>query len=399
MWAPSVWLVCLCALLLSSEATFAQVAPSTWTFQQEFELGLSLLAQGNYAEAATLFQQLYSRTHSERVRLEWARTAYLMQDFDQAKALFKAVLDSAPPPSVQEKILFFLDDIALAQGRVDYSTSIVRDSNPRAVPSVRSFNIFGLPFQYEPEGDTRPKWGLNYRLSYSQGLDSGRRWIASAGLLGTHFGDPAINKAGWDAHLTYRIAFAPRLEFKLSHESMDAGGSPQYRYDWLTLAYGHEPWPRWRLTHDLRYGKIDYPLYSYQNSTLSSYRVSAERMLAARASAGIELGYDQGRAGEQPYSHDGHSYGMLGAYFIDAWSTRVIVRWTQAHRAHLAVDPIFGVVRKDQRQSLNLAIDSPSFKLAGLSPVLECGYERNDSTMPLANYDRTLFSLSLRKNL
>jgi len=389
-------LAAICALLHLAPAAFAQptaaIAP-----QARFEQGLRLLLEHDYAAAARVFEQLYAATGSERVRLEWARAAYLMQDYDKAKALFMAVLASEPPLPVREKINFFLEDISLAQGRLDYSVSLVQDSNPRAIPSVRTFNIFGLPFEYRPQVDTSRKWGLNYRLLASKGLDNARRWVASAGVLGTHFGDPAFNKAGWDVHLAYRFAFEPRIELRASHESQDLGADPFYRYAWLTFTHSSEPFRSWRLSHEVRHGSIDYPLYTYQNSVLTSYRLISEKGLSPHAAAGFELGWDQGRAIELPYSHTGHSYGVMGTYFLDAIATRAQLKWSAAHRLNAAADPMFGIRREDRRQSVTLTLESSAIRLAGLTPVFEFGYEKNDSTLALINYDRTIASVTFRK--
>ena len=114
----------LAALLLTACAAHAQPAEKTQA-QVQFEQGLSFLLNDDYATAAATFERLYASTGSERVRLEWARTLYLQQDYEQAETLFKAVLSSAPPFPVREKIRYFLDDMSLAQGRLDYSISVV----------------------------------------------------------------------------------------------------------------------------------------------------------------------------------------------------------------------------------------------------------------------------------
>lgn len=385
------------ALLLVSRSAYSQPYAATPP-QIRFEQGLQLLLDHEYAAAAQVFEQLYAATGSERVRLEWARAAYLSQDYDKAKALFKGVLATAPPLPVREKISVFLEDISLAQGRVDYSFSLVRDSNPRAIPGVRTFNLFGLPFEYKPQFDTSPKWGMNYRLLASKGLDPSRRWIASAGLLGTHYGDPAMNKAGFDVHMAYRLDFEPRVELKVSHESMNTGGEPLYRYTWLTGLHVIENQAGWRLSNELRHGAIEYPLYGYQNSILSNYRLVAEKALAPFFIAGVELGWDTGRAKEQAYSYSGNSIGLTGTYYASSLGTKFQMKWSSSTRQHAAPDPLFEIRRKDRRRNITLNIEPSTLRIGGLTPVLELGYEKNDSTLPLSNYDRLIASMSLKRS-
>jgi hypothetical protein len=385
------------ALLAVAPPAFSQPSIATPP-QVRFEQGLQLFLDEDYFAAAQLFEQLYAETGSERVRLEWARAAYLARDYDKAKALFKDVLAAAPPLPVREKIKVFLEDISLAQGRLDYSLSLVRDSNPRSIPGVRTFNLFGLPFEYKPQFDTSPKWGMNYRLLASKGLDPSRRWIASAGVLGTHYADPAMNKTGYEAHVAYRLAFEPRIELKVSQENMDTAGKPLYRYVWLTGLYVLENQAGWRLSNELRHGTIEYPLYDYQNSTLSNYRLVAEKALTAFFIAGVDLGWDIGRAKEGPYSYSGSSIGLAGTYYASSLDAKFQVKWSASRRQHAAPDPLFEIRRQDRRRNLTLNIEPSNFKIAGLIPAVELGYEKNDSTLPLSNYNRVIASMSFKRS-
>ena len=387
----------LAALLLTACTAHAQPADKTQA-QVQFEQGLSFLLNDDYAAAADTFERLYAVTGSERVRLEWARARYLQQDYEQAETLFKAVMATAPPFPVREKIRYFLDDMSLAQGRLDYSVSLERDSNPRVIPSVRSFNIFGLPFEYKPQVDTSPKWGTNYRLSGSKGLDDNRRWIASAGLLGVHYGEPALNKRGWDSHLTYRLQLEPRAEIKISHESMDMGGEALYRYSWATLLHVLETPGGWRWSNELRHGDINYPSYTYQNSRLSGYRVATEKSVSQFASLGAELAWDRGRAVERPYSYTTLSHGLSGTYFMTSLASRLHLRWLSSSRKHAEMDPFFGVLREDKRSFIKLSLEPINFNIAGMTPVIEVGYEKNESTLALINYKRTIAGITFRRS-
>jgi tetratricopeptide (TPR) repeat protein len=387
----------LAALLLAACTAHAQPAEKPQA-QVQFELGLGFLLNDDYAAAADTFERLYAATGSERVRLEWARALYLQRDYEQAETLFKAVLATGPPFPVREKIRYFLDDMSLAQGRLDYSVSLERDSNPRVIPSVRSFNIFGLPFEYQPQVDTSPKWGANYRLSGSKGLDDNRRWIVSAGVLGVHYGERALNKRGWDSHLTYRLQLEPRAEIKISHESMDTGGEALYRYSWATLLHVLETPSGWRWSNELRHGNINYPSYTYQNSRLSGYRIATEKSVSQFVALGAELAWDRGSAVEKPYSYTTLSHGLSGTYFMTSLASRLQLRWLSSSRKHAEMDPFFGVLREDKRSHIKLSLEPVNFRIAGMTPVIEVGYEKNESTLALINYKRSIAGITFRRS-
>lgn len=384
--------------LAASPWLHAQITPDAQVvFQARFEQGLQLLREDEYAAAAQAFNSLYQDTRRERVRLEWARSAYLAEDYDTAEQLFRLVKASGPPPAVREKIDAFLEDIALVQGRFDYSFSLVRDTNPRALPTVRTFNLFGLPFEYKPEVDDSPKWGLNYRLSGSKGLDSARRWIGSAGVLGTHFADPQMNRLGFDAHLTYRFKIQPTLQVKGSYERLNMAGDALYRYSWLTLLHAHETEAGWRFTQELRHGHISYPLYPFQNSALTSYRLLAEKQLSARIVMGVELGWNGARAKESPYSYSGLSQGWFGTVYAPTLDAKIQVKHSRSIRDHAIEDPFFGIKRLDTRVMTTVSVESPSIRMGSLIPSLEVGVEKNHSTLPLSQYERVIANLSFRR--
>jgi hypothetical protein len=74
------------------------------------------------------------------------------------------------------------------------------------------------------------------------------------------------------------------------------------------------------------------------------------------------------------------------------------VKWSASRRQHAAPDPLFEIRRQDRRRNLTLNIEPSNFKIAGLIPVVELGYEKNDSTLPLSNYNRVIASMSLKRS-
>ena len=55
--------------------------------QSLFETAIALINQGKYIEGADMLSSLYERTHSPRVKLEWARALYLAEKKGERPAL------------------------------------------------------------------------------------------------------------------------------------------------------------------------------------------------------------------------------------------------------------------------------------------------------------------------
>jgi len=113
-------------------------------YQIRFEQGVGYMMAGNYMSAAYVFEALYTDSPTERIKLELARCLYYLGSKDRAKHLFEEVLDTNPPLPVREKIGEFLDDIAVSNGRFDYYFGLIRDTNPKAVPSNKTFRGNGM---------------------------------------------------------------------------------------------------------------------------------------------------------------------------------------------------------------------------------------------------------------
>ncbi len=173
-----------------------------------------------------------------------------------------------------------------------------------------------------------------------------------------------MNKAGFDVHMAYRLDFEPRVELKVSHESMDTGGEPLYRYTWLTGLHVIESQAGWRWSNELHHGAIEYPLYGYQNSILSNYRLVAQKALAPFFIAGVELGWDTGRAKEQAYSYSGNSIGLTGTYYASSLGTKFQMKGSSSTRQHAAPEPLFGILRKDRCRNITLNIEPSTLRIA-----------------------------------
>ncbi len=85
-------------------------------------------------------------------------------------------------------------------------------------------------------------------------------------------------------------------------------------------------------------------------------------------------------------------------YYASSLGTKFQMKGSSWTRQHAAPDPLFEIRRKDRRRNITLNIEPSTFRIGGLTPVLELGYEKNDSTLPLSNYNRVIVSMSLKRS-
>ena len=119
--------------------------------QRAFLEGARLLQAGDYEAAAQAFRAILQRTNSPRVKLELARTLFLLKQYRESRALFREVqLEADVPWQVRDNIDAFIQRIDDIVGYVRFSVSLVGDSNPRNITSQREFTIGGVRLTFQP---------------------------------------------------------------------------------------------------------------------------------------------------------------------------------------------------------------------------------------------------------
>jgi len=122
-----------------------------------FNLGLAAYAKGDYEAALMAFERvLIAEPDSARVKLEMARAFMALGSLADAKALFREVLATNPPPAVRRNINLMLADIAAAEQKDfitgAFSVGLNFDDNIEASPVSDRIKI-GL-FDVVLTGDT-----------------------------------------------------------------------------------------------------------------------------------------------------------------------------------------------------------------------------------------------------
>ena len=366
-------------------------------YQARFEQGAKSFLSGKYFIAAGIFEQLYVETHSLRVKLEWARSLYFMGEKDKAKKLFEEVLATNPPLSVREKIIAFLDDIAISNGKFNYDFGIVRDTNPRLVPNNTTFYIFGAPLTYKPQFDTGPKYGMSYSLSASRSLDSLDKLVGTISTYGIKFDSAIFDQNTVQAALTYRLNDTPRVQARLSFETMSYGGEHLYDYPSASISYATENVIGDYWTNEIKGGRLAYPVYSYLNGPLFSYTTSVSKYVSPQIIMGVELYVDQMNALENPYAYATHSVSLFSNFYQEYFRIKSQLKFSYSSRKYDATDPFFGQKRSDKTNSVMLTLLASEIKIFGGNPTLEIGYQQNNSNIGFYSYGKMTINIYFKK--
>lgn len=131
-----------------------------------FERGVELMRSGECAAAIPIFENLNAKTGSARVKLEWARCAYIVNQLAVARQLFEEVKRSSPPMQVVEKIDEYLSLIKEKRNPISINLSLSYDDNPFLLPNIKTIYIHGIPFSYVPDKPKGAALGVRLNGSY-----------------------------------------------------------------------------------------------------------------------------------------------------------------------------------------------------------------------------------------
>lgn len=199
-------------LLLAAALCFAAAPAQAQDVQQRFLIALSLMEQGQAAEAAIELQRLYVEAPTPRVRLELARALMLAERWQEAKQLFVEAFKDDPPPVVKANILNFISRIDRRRGKVSASLSAARYGNPLQQPGAYTLNFAGIELAYEPDQTYQNLWGVTVGGSYSKEYASGWQLAATASFR--ELPHRAADRVAGDVSFSRQVGTRP-LEVKL----------------------------------------------------------------------------------------------------------------------------------------------------------------------------------------
>jgi hypothetical protein len=365
--------------------------------QAQFNLALKLANEAKYREANELLLNLYERTGSPRVLLEGARVLYVAGEYGESEKLFRSVLELEPPMMVREKVARYLDDITTANGRFDFSVGLVSDTNPRATTSAETITLFGQTYAYNPGFDTTAKTGMSYSLvaEKSTGLKNDCVWGLS--VNGAKFHDADFDRTSVEESVSYRLSASPRLSIRLASEQYFLAGDYLYNMPSVTLRHLKELSGETYWTNDIKAGLIAYRDFDYLGGMVYSYNTGFGRPIIENVILGAELGVDSMSAQESAYSYTTKSLSVFLNVYVPNFFVKYQVRASVSRRDFESEDPFFGAVRSDDKCGVYLNILKADWKIYGMAPMLDIGYEKNTSSIELFSYKRVISTMSFKK--
>ncbi len=393
--------------------------------QEQFDAAMKAMDQHRLRTAReALLDILRKNPQLHRARLELARVYYLAYDYDQARSEAQRVLDDPnTPPSVRTTVLAFLAQIDEDQKRIDqrhqWTPSLyvggLYDSNVNVGPDRDVIDISGSLFLLTPGSKQRGDFAVVVNPGIAHTYNPGKRFE-----LGEHKGFFLWQSA---ADFYYR-QYLSENDYSLGVLTLRTGPAWVVPGQWrasvglqgdqiwlgnesLALFGTLNPTVTWQVAEntDLTLDGAVTRRHYWQdadNGRDGWYR-SADVLLGhSFGKEGIAvqggIGYSDFSADDDRFGHHGPEVfagvvapaGQLGTVYARAEYRRYLFE---------GPEPVFNYARDDDefRSTLGFQHDIGAGPLIGWSLVGNWIYTRNDSNVPIYDYDRHQINLGLSR--
>jgi outer membrane protein len=391
------WRQGLLAAALACFLTGSALGQETYDpeIQRAFVEGARLLEGGNYEAAARTFRELLRRTNSPRVKLELARTLYLLKQYPEARALFREVqLEPDVPWQVRDNIDGFIQTIDNIVGYVRFSASLVSDSNPRNITSQREFTIGGFRLTFQPPADNEEVTGLRYAVQALQPIDP--EVGLTAYFTGSYLDYPSssLDRLTVDGGVSKELGGPDGPRLRGGIEAGSFGGKRLYEFPYLAYLQPLSRSPVHQVQAELKAGQVNFRHYGYLDADYASVSLAGFRAVSQTVALSLGGTLEDSSAREKPYSYYGATVAPGIHWLWTHPALLVRVELGIGERRYGDIDPLFGEERRDRRLRLDFSVRSKQWRWMNFTPVVIVSADRNDSNIEFYSYEKVNLSVA-----
>ena len=368
----------------------------------DYLLGIAALDSGRLSEAIfTLQRALAVEPGFSGARMELARAYFEAGNTDQARPLFVALLDESPPPAVRNVLHRYIDSIdarpAVPRPRFTPYAEFAAGHDSNANGSTDDAQFLGFALTPENVATDSPFTEAAAGFTWTVPTSHQVAWYSGARVSLRHNPDADFVDSGVLSALT---GFSWRRGRFFGRAGLDGyvaqrDGDYNSSYGGLELLLGASLDARWDLSLGVRGGKLshDDPIEILDVDRLL-YTLGLAYRISSLASITIE-----GIGGEDDETQSGSPYGNSKAGARLSFSAPVADNQLRLSIGSLVSDydgMFFGGTREDTQVTALAELEFRDIFTEGLSLIPRVRHIDNDSDVPLYDYDRTEFGLTLR---
>lgn len=391
----------LCLLFLSGQicsATENEIVNKKTEAQQQFNIAIDLILNENSNAAVDILSDLYEKTKSIRVKLEWARAAFISHQYELSRKLFEEVQKEEIPESVRFNIGLYTSEIAKITPSTNYGFEITKDANPFSMASPQEIFIYGLPFKYEPQIKPESLYGLGFYVSHSIPVFKNPNLRFIGGFDITQYQGAQRNKYAGHAALDYRLNNFKNIAIRAGIDSFYQLKEHVLDQNYLNLQHrmDYASGPVNTVQIDIRFSKNIYPSAPSANGISKYLSITASKNISSGLQIGGSIFSDENSAKLDSLSFKTNSTSLFLKKYVPQVGGILKFNLQRAYRDYNGVDELFLLTRNDKRKITSVNFTKNS-KVFDLYPSVEFGIEKFKSNIPINSYERSFINLQLRK--
>jgi len=367
--------------------------------QNEFRKGLSFLFNSNYSDAEAVFENLFVKTKAPRVKLEWARSAYLNKKYELSKRLFEEVMEGDIPESVRFNIMIYLNQLNDLTDHIDYRINFARDTNPQGSSKPQTIIIYGIPFDYVPIQQQETLNGINLGFYYSKRiLDSRDQRLILDFDITDYYGSD-ISKYNGRAAIESSLIRSLNLKYKIGYDALWENDKNLLNQAYISLSYSNNKLSGLydSINSEFKYSQNKYVEFSDASAHVASMTMGVAKGISetVRLSSGLYI--DNAEAKSPSFNYRTLSVNGEIKMHAPMIKSHIKISATNMLRNYGGLDELFLKKRKDIANNIGITLMPYSITVYGLHPSVDILYERIKSNIKINSYSRTKFNVSLKK--
>lgn len=376
--------------------------------QEFFLLGISAKESNQLADAEKYLEQLIQLDpKAARPKLELADVAGRQGKRDKAKQLLLDVKADNPPPGVIATIDRLLANLE-AQGqqqkswRVRASLGWLYDSNANAGPTVKTVELYGVPFILSTDAKETSDKAAVLRLGFdhTKAMNNTLSWQSNLSFAGTNYKTlDNLDTVSWSGSTgaAWRQNNKTIWSLPLLYNWVRIGHASSYYY----YSYGVAPSLRYMSSQRLSYSlgtSITHKKYLSSNSrNTTSYSLSPSLDYRVIDKGTFRVGLTAAEDDSGLDSLSNKLYGVNLSYFHN-FSKNLILTVTAGYNEskYKGIESAYTVRREDKNKRYGLDL---LYRIADIESdvVFSVNHSDNKSNLPIYAHARNQVSVTLRK--
>ena len=366
--------------------------------------GIAAIDTGHAGEGVLALERYIANfPANQSARLELARGYFVLGDDARAREEFDAVLKTDPPAGVQANIQRFMDAIRARESRYQTTTGFYVEAGIGSDSNVNSgwgtpFVLGPLTFSSAQTGDTFTHLAAGGNVTHPVAPGVALFGSANAELKFNHndsaFDQSNFGVAGGVSYLQDRNLWRATV----SHSGLWVENDRFRSVTALAGEVNHQLDELQMVNGVIQYAELDHPgVNSVRDAHFYGlgigYRKAFIGSFRPLLSVSLNYGEEDNRRGRPDLGRNLYG-GRVGLALTPAPKWALAVSGTYQDSRYDGPDIVFGLVRKDTYYGLDLTASyaiTRNWSVRG-----EYQYVKNDSNLPVFEYDRNLFAVKVR---